>query len=281
MIIYHNKSFKDITTFKIGGPIENLYYPSNTEDLKSLVKQLKEEKYYLVGAGSKILAANRSFKNVVCMKMFEKKMSFNGCFVDVGAGAYAPQVSYKCTDFGLSGLEFLVDIPATMGGAVVMNAGFMGNEMSQICESVSMVDSEGESIELDDIKWSRRWSSIQNIDGIVTNVRLKLLPSTTIEIKKRIKSYQNIRLDNQPMGFANAGGIFINHIVLRDVVKYLPYMRQGDAEIVANCPNFIINHGSAKFDEVLHLINLIEEHAKTLGISMKREIKIMGGIYED
>jgi len=273
--IYHDKSFKDITTFKIGGAIENLYYPEDIEDVQVLMEQLTGKQFHVIGAGSKILADQGPFQNVICITMLNG-LTFKNTELEAMAGTSAPYTSRECARRGFSGLEFLIDIPATLGGAVYMNAGFMGNEMSQICESVSMVDSKGKEVEFEDIKWARRWSSIQNIDGIVTKIRLKLIPSTKIEIKKRIKHYHGIRLNRQPRGLPSAGGIFINHERLNEVIEKLPYLRRGGAEIVASSPNFIVNHGFASFEDVIHLVKLVKKYAyEKLGITLREEIRVL------
>ena len=149
----HGKSFKDLTTFKIGGVIENLYYPTTTEEVATLLRS--GNAFHIIGAGSKILANNGPFENVICTRLLNKT-SFEGTKLRVGAGAYTPSVSVECMKRGLSGTEFLADIPATIGGAVIMNAGFMGHDMSKICVSVEYVTLTGEIKETTDIQWSRR-----------------------------------------------------------------------------------------------------------------------------
>ena len=276
MEVYHNKSFKDLTTFKIGGPINNLYYPATTKELATLLST--RHKFHIIGAGSKILANNDPFENVICTRLLNKT-HFDGNKLRLGAGSYAPSVSVECMKHGLSGTEFLADIPATIGGAVIMNAGFMGNDMNQICASIECVTFDGKIREITDMKWARRWCSLQGV-GIVTAVTLHLIHRDMDKIKRRMEEYHKVRVSRQPQGVASAGGVFVNYGSLQDILKILPYLRYGDAEIVERCPNFIVNHGSATFEEVLHLINLIEEHALILGVSMNREIKIISDTYE-
>jgi len=270
--IYHDKSFMDITTFKIGGSIENLYYPTTTKEIATLLSS--PCRFHVIGAGSKILAGDGPFENVICTQRLDR-LNFEGNKLRADAGAYTPTVSTECVKRGLSGTEFLIDIPATVGGAVIMNAGFMGHEMSQICTSVEYVNFRGEIKEISDIQWARRWCSLQGA-GVVTAATLHLIPEDTDKIKKRLEEYHKIRASRQPQGVASAGGIFVNHRVLSDILKTLPYLKYGDAEIVADCPNFIINNGSATFDEVMHLIRLIESHAQRLfSVKMKREVRVM------
>ena len=271
MEVYHNKSFKDLTTFKIGGPINNLYYPATTKELATLLST--RHKFHIIGAGSKILAGDGPFENVICTQRLNR-LHFKGNTLRVDAGAYAPTISLECSKRGLSGTEFLIDIPATIGGAVFMNAGFMGHDMSQTCASVEYVSFNGKIKETTDIRWARRWCSLQGV-GVITSVTLNLTPEDTDKIMARLEEYHKIRATCQPQGMASAGGIFINHRVLPGILKGLPYLRYGDAEIVERSPNFIVNHGSATFGDVVHLINLIEKHAHVLGLSMDREIKIV------
>ena len=271
MEIYHDKSFKDLTTFKIGGPIENLYYPSTTEELASLLST--EHRFHVIGAGSKILAHDNTYKHVICTKHLNQ-YRFNKNTLRVAAGVYAPTISAECIERELTGAEFLIDIPATIGGAVIMNAGFMGRDMSQICSSVEYVTFEGEIKETTDIKWARRWCDLRG-KGVISMATLNFYHENPDKILERCEEYHRIRVMRQPQGVASAGGVFVNHKVLRDVLQLLPYLKYGDAEIVKDCPNFIINHGNATFDEVIHLINLIEEHASIIGVSMNREIKIL------
>jgi len=276
----HDKSFKDLTTFKIGGPIKNLYYPETTEDVVALLKT--GERFHIVGGGSKILADDGPFKNVICTKYLNNiyfdgstlhsGLSFDDDVLRVGAGVSAYATAIGCMMHGLSGTEFLIDIPATVGGAVVMNAGFMSQEMSQICSSVEYVTLKGEVKETKDIKWSRRWCDLQG-KGIVTKATLNLKTEHTKKIKTRLRNYHKLRF-SQPKNVASAGGIFINHHILPLIINTLPYLRYGDAEIVESCPNFIVNHGNATYDDVLYLITMIEHYGKLLDIDLVREVKI-------
>ena len=272
MKVLHGKSFKDLTTFKIGGVIENLYYPTTTEEMATLLR--RDINFHIIGAGSKILADEGLFENVICTRLLNKT-HFEGNKLRVEAGAYAPSVSVECMKHGLSGTEFLIDIPATIGGAVIMNAGFMGHEMSQICTSVEYVTLEGEIKETTDIQWCRRWCSLQGV-GVVTAVTLNLTPKDSSKIKKQMKEYHKIRVSHQPQDVASAGGIFINHKRLNEVIENLPYLRRGGAEIVASSPNFIVNHGSASFEDVIHLVSLIKKYAyEMLGTTLREEVRVL------
>ena len=272
MRILHGKSFKELTTFKIGGTIGSLYYPTTTEEVATLLRS--DNDFHIIGAGSKILAGDGVFDNVICTRLLNST-SFEGTTLRAGAGVYAPSVALECMKRGLSGAEFLVDIPATMGGAVVMNAGFMGHEMSQICTSVEYVTLTGEIKETTDIQWSRRWCSLQGA-GVVTAVTLKLIPEDIDKIEKRLEEYHKIRTSRQPQGVASAGGIFINHKRLNEVIENLPYLRRGGAEIVASSPNFIVNHGSASFEDVIHLVKLIKKYAyETFGTTLREEVQVL------
>lgn len=272
MKTYHDKSFRDITTFKIGGPIENLFYPESTEELQALMVLLKGKRFSVIGAGSKILAGYGPFKNVVCTTKL-KGLIFNDTKLEAAAGELTPHVARECAKRGLSGLGFLIDIPATIGGAVFMNAGFVGQDIERVCVAVEYVSFEGQVRETRDIQWKRRWCSLQNLQGVITKATFQLGKSE--QTQSWLELYHKIRDEHQPRNAASAGGIFINHKVLPNIISALPYLRYGDAEIVKNCPNFIVNHGSATFEEVLHLISLIESYASTLGFSMDKEIKIM------
>ena len=194
MNVDHNKYFKDLTTFKIGGLIENLYYPETTEDVVALSSNFPN--LHILGMGSKILANEGPFKHVLSTLQLNK-IHIGKNIIRVGAGVYAPSITYEASKRGLHGTEFLINIPASIGGAVIMNAGFMGYDMSQICVSVEYVNYEGEIIETSDIQWDRRWCSLQG-KGIVTTVTLGLTDGDINEIMKDMVTYQKIRVSSQP-----------------------------------------------------------------------------------
>lgn len=275
MLVIKNKSFKDITSFRIGGKIRNLYVPITVEDLKKLFIMLKDKPYHLLGAGTNILAADREFEHVISMRMFDKTLQFSGIHLVAYAGNTTRRVALECARHGLSRFEFLIDVPGLVGGAITMNAGCFGHEISEILEEIRFLTVEGETEQVTDFSFKRRCCSIQERKGAIIAGKFKLEGSSKAEIKTVMQHYMEHRRRTQPLKYPSAGGIFINHHLLPQILPFLKERRVGDAEICMSSPNWILNKGKAKFSDVTQLIYNLQTLAKEkLDKTLDLEIKI-------
>ena len=137
---------KDHTTFKIGGLCAHFYEPATWEELHPLWHVIQEEQipYFILGAGSNILACDGEIKKVIISLSQWKSIRCEGALLSAGAGALTNDIAKKAQEEELSGFEFIYGLPATLGGALYMNARCFGGEISQSLREVRLLNEKGE-----------------------------------------------------------------------------------------------------------------------------------------
>ena len=183
----------------------------------------------------------------------------------------------------LTGLESLVGVPGTLGGALMMNAGAWGAEISNYLVSVEVISSSGKIKTLypDDIEFRYRYSSLKSNEFILS-AKFKLNIASEKHIKRKKLIASKGRIKNQPLKFRSAGSVFKNpHIKLAAGLLIddagLKGTRCGDAEISEHHANFFINHGNAKAADIASLIRLTRKTIyEKFGIMLELEIKTIG-----
>ncbi|OCL28121.1 UDP-N-acetylenolpyruvoylglucosamine reductase [Orenia metallireducens] len=281
--ILFDEPLKKHTSFKIGGPAELLVIPKGVKDLEKLIKYLYHNNinYYLIGNGSNLLVSDKGLSDVVIkLPQNNVKLEFVGNRLIASAGLSLPLLSSKAAKKGLSGLEFAMGLPATLGGAIVMNAGIGDlRSIGDLVVKVKTLLTTGE-IKLYDSKeldFSYRNSPFQNSKEIIIEAELELIPKDFKEIIKEGRELLSKRKRSQPLRWPNAGCIFKNppndsagRLIDQAGGKGL---RVGDAQISTQHANFIINLGAATAEEVLELIGKVEDLVLSkFGVNLKREI---------
>jgi UDP-N-acetylmuramate dehydrogenase len=279
-----NYPLKNKTTFKIGGAAEYFCTPKDLFALKRLITQAKKNKvsYYIIGAGSNLLISDRGIKGLVILlsSAYFKKMKVSKEFIEAQAGVSLSSIIRFALNRSLSGLEFLSGVPATLGGAIAMNVGCWGKEISGLVDEVKVMDSSGKIKRLKKkmIKFGYRRSGLKKY--IILGARLKLSQDKKEKIKQRIKEYLIRRHETQGCVFYSAGSIFKNpkgDYAARLIERCrLKGKEIGGAIVSRKHANFILNKGEAKADDVLHLIKLIRVRVrKKFGVDLKPEIQIL------
>lgn len=277
---------KNHTSFHIGGPADALVIPRDELDLKNLLSFCKKQDIPLIviGNGTKLLVSDEGIDGIVV------KMS--GCFdsvlisrsvVKVGAGFSLGSLSRLMVDHRLSGLEFAVGIPGTVGGAVVMNAGAHGSMMSDVVTNVTLMDFNGDISKCQkiDMSFGYRQSKFQNDPCIILTVEMRLRKNNAEMIRKRMHKYIRWRKKRQPQDMPSAGSIFKNPkgISAGQLIDMtgLKGLRIGNAKISEKQANFILNLGNATAQDVISLMKKAQKEAlRKFGIMLEPEIKILG-----
>lgn len=279
------------TSFRIGGSAHALLFPQNRDSLAGLVGVLKKESlpYFVMGGGSNLLLPDDSVDAFVvklslcCSEIFfqnapdRRKKSY----IYVGAGVRLSHFLNFCLVNHLSGAEFLVGIPGTMGGAVVMNAGTRDGSISDILVWIEILDESGRTrrIHKSDLSPGYRSMGLPD-DWVVVGACLKTVPDTRENIRIRLSRRMKIRKETQPLGIPSAGCIFKNPagISAGALIERCGFkkVRIGDAEVSEKHANWILNRGNAKARDVLRLIELIEtEVRRVFGIELERELRVL------
>lgn len=282
-----NELMKNHTSFCIGGPA-NIIIPKDVDDLKNILKRASENNIpvTIIGNGTNLLVSDNGIEGIVLkIKDCFDILLINKQRVLVGAGSLLSKLSEAVANRGLSGLEFAIGIPGTVGGAVVMNAGAHGGEMSDVVTKVKVMDFKGEINELSkaDLEFGYRKSTVQNRDLIALEVEMELKNDDVEEIKEKMVKHQEWRRKNQPIDIPNAGSIFKNpeNDYAGRLIDFAGCkgMRIGDAQVSELKANFIVNIGNATAQDILNLMKKVQDTVlKKYGIKLLPEIKTIGVI---
>jgi len=185
-----NQNIKDYTTYKLSGKIKTVIYPENKEKLIDLIKYLKDNniKYMVVGNGSNLIFKGDYNGVIIKLDKFDE-LIINDTLITVGAGYNLMKLAIKTANLGLSGLEFASGIPATIGGAIYMNAGAYNSQMSNVVLKIEALDESQNLITLTnkDLKFGYRDSILKNKNYICLNAQLQLKKQNKEDILNLIK----------------------------------------------------------------------------------------------
>jgi UDP-N-acetylmuramate dehydrogenase len=280
------------TSFAIGGPAEALVQVDRRQELQGLLAFLVEENipWRVIGRGTNLLVRDEGFAGVILVlgdefKIVKKEAKdAKTVIVQVGAGYGLAKLVFNCMEWGLTGVEFGCGIPGTLGGAVVMNAGAWGGEMSSIVESVRLITNRGEE-RLDSrmLDFSYRcWSGFAAYRGraVVSEVELKLKHGDADQIRQYCSELQSRRKKTQLCVYPNAGSFFKNPVNdsagrLIDA-SGLKGLTVGGAMISEHHGNFLVNKGGATANDVLSLMKKVQAKVKIdSGVSLEPEVHFL------
>lgn len=271
------------TTFKIGGPSEFFIWPRSLGDLKLIIAKAKKTgvPVFVIGGGSNILASDSGVKAaVLCLDSpYFKRLSCKGSFIEAGSGLKLKELLTFSRRHNLSGIEFLVGIPGTVGGALMMNAGAVGSSISEFVERVKVMDYNCniKFLKKRDIRFRYRSSGLENF--VILDVYLRLKKKPREEIDANLARYRQYRLATQDYTAASAGCVFKNPA--EEQAGYLidscglKGKKIGGAAISLRHANFIINKKNARASDVLKLMDLAKKKVREkFNITLRPEIKI-------
>lgn len=281
-----NEPLAEYTTWKIGGPADALVVPDGKQGLVETMRILNRHgmPFTLLGRGSNMLVTDKGVRGIV-IKLGPglDKYRFEGNLVYAGGAVSLITLSVRAGKEGLTGLEFAGGIPGTVGGAVFMNAGAHGSDMSRILKEAEIVLETGETVRLqkDDLQFAYRHSLLQEKTGIVTEAVLELKFGDRKEIAAAMASYKDRRLKTQPLQQATSGSTFRNpeNMYAAKLIEEagLKGYRIGGAEVSRQHANFIVNTGGATAKDVLELMNYMQQQVKEkFGVELIPEVLIVG-----
>ena len=285
-IVLENEPLANHTTWKIGGPADILIQP---KDKIGLVKAMKlVYKYQLpwrvIGKGSNLLVRDKGIRGVV-FKMADglNHLHFEDDVVHVGAGYSFIRLSVMAGKKGLTGLEFAGGIPGSVGGAVYMNAGAHGSEISRVFKSAEILLESGELVQclLDDMKFRYRHSVLQGQKGLVVAATFQLSHGDRKKIAEAMAKHKDRRRVTQPLQQPCAGSVFRNplpdHAGKLIEEAGLKGYRIGGAQVSEKHANFIVNIEKASAQDVLKLIEYIQrEIAERFKVRLIPEVEVVG-----
>ncbi len=283
--ISFNESLSKLSWFNLGGPAKILYRPKNLQELSIFLKEVKgAEVIKILGAGSNTLVRDGGFNGVIIKfgKSFSHISLFDPNTIIAGASILDKKVSSFALENSLSGFEFLSCIPGTIGGAVRMNSGCYGEEISKILVSLQVMDFKGniKIIQSPDIKFHYRGSNLdENLIYISATLRGK--KDDMLNIKNKINNFVSKKKITQPEKIKTCGSTFKNPKdekawkLIKD--SGCAGMRVGDAQISQKHCNFFVNNGNAKSKDLEKLIHQVKKKVSDkTGINLELELQIIG-----
>ena len=278
MIVQENVSMREYSNMKIGGIAKSLIHIEKEDELKNLFKP--NERYYLIGNGTNTLIYDGYLDiNFVSLEKLNKIEDLGNNRVYVEAGVDLTTFTQYMRDHNLGGLENISGIPGSIGGLVNMNAGAYGTTIFDKIESVRVLvdNKEIKTLSKEELGYRYRGTKIKDNKWIVIGATFKLDDGFDVAAfeDKLSKRQHNHPLDYPNLGstFKNPEGQFAAQLISDCGLKKY---RVGDMEVSEKHPNFLINHGNAKFSDVIDLIKHIKEvvYSKT-GYMLDTEIIIL------
>lgn len=283
-----NYPLNHLTWFKVGGPAEFLFKPKNELELAEFVAENHKQSegqlaLTVIGAGSNIIVRDGGIKGVV-VKLGQgfTDIELTGDQLIVGAGCLNFNLAKFCLANNISGFEFLIGIPGTIGGGVVMNAGSYGSEFKDIVLAATCIDKQGNIITLlnEEIGFKHRSSNLPP-ELIVTKVIFKIVKNSQEYIMHKMNEITAKRSATQPIKERTGGSTFVNPLnckawELIDKAGFRGYRHKGAFMSDLHC-NFMINAGEASASDLEELGEIIKEGVfKQSGVMLEWEIKRLG-----
>jgi UDP-N-acetylmuramate dehydrogenase len=272
------------TTWRIGGPADLFARPVTAEEMDFCLGFARQKglPLHIMGNGSNLLVLDGGVRGLVVQTRSWNQILVQGRVIKASAGAPIARVLGAAARAGLGGLEFAAGIPATLGGAAVMNAGTPEGCLGDIILGVEVIAPDGRrhSLERGEINFSYRSSSLR-LEGTVVAVELAMTPAEPRLIREKVLINLEGRRARQPLEWPNAGSVFKNpagHHAGRLIEEVgAKGWQAGQAQVSTKHANFIINLGRATAGDVLELIARIQEAvARAFGISLELEVEIWG-----
>ncbi len=281
-----NVAMSSHSTFRAGGIAEAVCSVNELPVLIELISFLNSESipWVVIGKGSNLLVTDGGIEGLVIILRgnLARVETEKNNVVRAGGGISTGRLLKYCVEHELAGLEFMAGIPGTLGGAVVMNAGAHGEEIEKRIVKVKIVNSKGETGEMDRSRISFEYrKALIPEKSVIYGVELKLETGERDLIAEKIRNYIDKRRESQPWDMPSCGSVFKNpegeyagRLIERCGLKG---KQIGDAMISPRHANFIVNTGKAKASEIIELIEYVKKEVKDrAGVILETEIRVIG-----
>lgn len=283
MQIEENFDIKNLTSFKCGGKIKKVVFPESVDEFAEVLKM--EPEIPVFGNLSNMLVSSDGFDGTIVVTTKMKNFSFENEFVTADCGLKGAKLSQAAAEKGLSGLEFMIAFPGTIGGEVFMNAGAHGQTISDILvEAVCFHPQKGlVTLNNSEMQFDYRTSICQKEKIAVLSAKFKLKPALKAEIQKKMTQNLEFRKSKQPsLALPNCGSVFRNpegesagRLLESSGAKGFS---AGGAKVYENHANFIINFNSATSTDILELmVKMKNAVTEKYNIKLMPEVRFLGG----
>lgn len=273
------------TTFKVGGPADVMIQPSSPDEAESAIRAAQElgEKLFVMGNGSNLVVRDGGMEGIVVL-LGERMAAIErqGCTLRAQAGALLSRLSREALNAGLKGLVFASGIPGTVGGAVAMNAGAYGGQMSDVLTRARvLMDGKIQWMTRDQLEMSYRSTLPLKKGGIVLEAEFELSEGDIETLSQETADLNQRRRDKQPLSYPSAGsffkrpeGYFAGALIEQAGLKGVSV---GGAQVSQLHAGFVINTGNATAKDILDLMKLIQDTVyRKDGVMLETEVRIIG-----
>ncbi len=270
-------------TWRIGGPAALLAEPRSPGELADLLGSVREEglPWWLIGNGSNLLFPDEGLPGVVIRLAGEfRELQVREHVIHCGAAVPVGSLARRAAREGLSGLEFLVGIPALLGGALRMNAGAHGSETGNVVEAVQVLQADGSTswLESEELDFSyRRCGALSESTALFA--RLCMNPGSAEQVRERTQACQKYRQETQPLRAWTCGSVFKRpgpELYPGKLIEEAGFKGQrcGDIEVSSVHANFFVNHGEGTAAQVLELVERVKEGVyEHSGVRLEEEFR--------
>ena len=273
------------TSFKIGGPADIFITVSSEQQLSALLKKCKEldVPYMIIGKGSNLLVSDKGIEGAVISLSGIDFIRADGEKIICGAGAALSEVCRAALDNSLSGLEFAYGIPGSLGGALYMNAGAYGGQMSDVVISARCVNKDGEVVYVDasEMEFGYRTSLFRRSGLTVVSAELGLRKADKTDIEEKMNDFISRRKSKQPLEYPSGGSFF-----KRPEGSYAGALIEkcglkgfcvGGAAVSEKHAGFVINKSGATCEDVMSLSGRVSDIVfEKEGIRLEPEVIFIG-----
>lgn len=274
------------TTFRVGGPADWFVEPETAGELSGVLRVCREENvpYYILGNGSNLLVGDGGYRGVMVSpgKSFGT-VSVDGNTLRAGAGVLLSVAARQALAHALTGLEFAAGIPGTVGGAVVMNAGAYGSEMSAVLRFVTVLTEDGtvRRLPVSELELGYRTSCILRKGYVVLEAEMELQPGLEENIRSRMEELAEQRRSKQPLEYPSAGstfkrpeGYFAGKLIQDAGLRGFSV---GGAQVSEKHCGFVINRGGASAADILNLCREVQARVRAqAGVELEMEVRLLG-----
>lgn len=283
--VLENEPLARHTTFRVGGPADVLFLPESAEELRQAMELAREagEECLVIGNGSNLLVRDGGVRGLVIKLAGPMSgVSVEGTAIRAQAGASLSQVSRAALQASLTGLEFASGIPGSLGGALAMNAGAYGGELSQVVrEAMVLMDGRVQTLSREELAMGYRTTRVLREGGIVLSAVLDLKEGDASQIAETMDELNRRRREKQPLSFPSAGstfkrpeGYFAGALIEQAGLKGYAI---GGAQVSEKHAGFLINRGGATASDLLRLIEYVQERVYAQsGVRLETEVRICG-----